>query len=444
MRHKNKQGIAYSIVPFGSSRQMFLVGEPEGRFCCADAHFRGKTVPDYSAQVRNLLENVKAVCEKERFTDNIAGMCHFFIADIGMKELVRQLANEILPHFFGAATFVPQKPASGVGVALELWVVGGTAQVSTCSCEFDDYDEMEYCDCEIRPFDVSVVTEFDGMRWFFAGDASPDYASIGSYERSRDAFELLADWLECEDFRLAQVFRTWIYQGHLVMEERHVPNDGCETDDGVVSQRYKELNRARTDFFGDTKFLKKYLPKKHKGTVYPASTGIGADDFDVVISAVALDTKRKDVIVCPLENPNQTSAFDYGAVYSPQSPKFSRAMAVAVANECMIFVSGTASIIDSESQHIEDPVKQTELTLDNIAALIDGQNLARHGISGFSCGLGNLECVRVYVKRPAELELIRQVCERRLSKVPTLYTIADVCRPELLVEIEGIAMTRKS
>ena len=118
-------------------------------------------------------------------------------------------------------------------------------------------------------------------------------------------------------------------------------------------------------------------------------------------------------------------------------------MAVAVADECMIFVSGTASIIDSESQHIEDPVKQTEQTLDNIAALIDGQNLDKHGIPGFSCGLGNLECVRVYVKRPSEYKAIQQVCERRLPKVPILYTIADVCRPELLVEIEGIALARR-
>jgi len=81
--------------------------------------------------------------------------------------------------------------------------------------------------------------------------------------------------------------------------------------------------------------------------------------------------------------------------------------------------------------------------LDNIADLIDGQNLASHGIPGFACGLNNLECVRVYVKRPAELEAIRQVCERRLPEVPMLYTIADVCRPELLVEIEGVALTKK-
>jgi len=420
MRYKNVDGISYSIFPFGSSRQMLLVGEPAERYTCQnDVQGQGQTVPDYPRQIRNLLENVRSVCEKECGTKSIAMMCHFFLADIGMQELVRQLANEIFPEILcGANTFVPQAPASGAVIALELWAAGG--------------------DCLKKPgrfYSGAVATaEFDEMRWFFGGGFQPDRSSsgsIGAYERSGEALSGLKAGIRAAEFQLDQVLRTWIYQGHLVLPEGD-------------TQRYKELNRARTDFFGETQFLKQYLPSTHQGTVYPASTGIGADDMDVVMSAVALDTHRKDVIAVPLENPNQTSAFDYGAVYSPQSPKFSRAMAVAVAEECLIFVSGTASITDSESQHTGDPVKQTELTLDNIAALIAGENLDRHGIPGIACGLGNLECVRVYVKRTSELELIRQVCEHRLPETPILYTIADVCRPELLVEIEGIALARRN
>jgi enamine deaminase RidA (YjgF/YER057c/UK114 family) len=335
-------------------------------------------------------------------------MCHFFIEDIGMKELVRQLAHEICPQiFYGGVTIVPQAPASGAVISAELWVVGG--------------------DCLVNS---TATVEFDEMRWFFGGSFKPYWTITGAYNRAFNVFEQLTLELELNHFQIDQLLRTWIYQGHLLMPEKD-------------TQRYKELNRARTDYFGETQFLKEYLPEKYTGAVYPASTGIGADDFDVVISAVALDTKRKDVIVVPLENPNQTSAFDYGAEYSPQSPKFSRAMAVAAGKECIIFVSGTASITDSESRHIEDPVKQTEQTLDNIAALIDGGNLNKHGIAGITCGLGNLECARVYVKHTSELEVIRQVCDRRLPEVPTIYTVADVCRPELLVEIEGVALTKR-
>ena len=333
-----------------------------------------------------------------------------------MRELVRQLAHEIFPEIiYGAVTFVPQAPASGAVIALELWVVGGDCLTNSLEDSFPN---------------GTATVEFDGMRWFFGGGFQPDSYLIGAYNRSLDAFGQLAAELVLQGFKLGQLVRTWIYQGHLVLPEGD-------------TQRYKELNRARTDVFGKTSFLKKYLPKTYRGVVYPASTGIGADDFDVVMSAVALDTKRQDVIVVPLENPNQTSAFDYGAAYSPQSPKFSRAMAVAVGDECLVFVSGTASITDSESRHSEDPVKQTEQTLDNIAMLIEGENLTQHGIPGVACGLNNLECVRIYVKRSSERELIRQVCERRLPEVPIIYTVADVCRPELLVEIEGIALARR-
>ena len=429
VRHKNKQGIAYSVFPFGSSRQIFLVGEPEEQYSCQnDVQGQRRTVPDYPRQVRSLLENVKTVCEEQGFMENVAAMCHFFIANIGMRELVRQLAHEICPQILGAVTFVSQAPASGAVIALELWAISGKKSFAVCK---------KILECKTLIPGIIATAQFDGMRWFFGGGFQPDTLSTGAYNRSQYALKWLGYWLRNvqwahwgwhRTYRPDQLLRTWIYQGHLLQPEG-------------VTQRYKELNRARTDIFGKTKFLKQYLPKNFKGAVYPASTGIGADDFDVVISAVALDTKRKDVRVVPLENPKQTSAFNYDAVYSPQSPKFSRAMAVAVKNECLIFVSGTASITDSESQHIGDPEKQTEQTLDNIAVLIDGENLARHGLSGIASGLENFECVRIYIKRPSDLEVIQQVCQRRLPGVPTIYTIADICRPELLVEIEGVIFT---
>ena len=285
MRHKNSQGIAYSVFPFGSSQQMFLVGEPE-------EHFTRQNKPDYPKQVRNLLENVKNVCEKEGFTENVAAMCHFFIADIGMKELVRQVTYEMFPQILGAVTFVPQAPASGAVIALELWAMTGDNRHFSCKREYEGDEFDSALDS------MYAVAVFDKMRWFLSGGILPDTTEVGAYDRSSAAFDTLYCLLENEKFRLKHLLRTWIYQGRLVLAKGE-------------TQRYKELNRARTDFFGETEFLKKYLPQGYKGRAYPASTGIGADDFDVVISAVALDTKRKDVIAVPLENPNQTSAFDY-------------------------------------------------------------------------------------------------------------------------------------
>jgi hypothetical protein len=45
------------------------------------------------------------------------------------------------------------------------------------------------------------------------------------------------------------------------------------------------------------------------------------------------------------------------------------------------------------------------------------------------------------VKHPEDFDKVRQVCERRLGRLPAIYAVADVCRPDLLVEIEGVAFS---
>ena len=118
-------------------------------------------------------------------------------------------------------------------------------------------------------------------------------------------------------------------------------------------------------------------------------------------------------------------------------------MALAWGQDSIVFVSGTASITHSESRHPGDPVAQTHETLNNIEALISSTNLSRHGLSGFGSTLDGLGAARVYVKRSEDYPAILDVCTSRLGDLPVVYTLADVCRPELLVEIEGVAYSRR-
>jgi len=97
--------------------------------------------------------------------------------------------------------------------------------------------------------------------------------------------------------------------------------------------------------------------------------------------------------------------------------------------------------VNSESLHLGDAEKQTEQTLTNIERLIDAENFARHGLRGAGATLADLAKMRVYVKRPEDFGRCRAVCERRLGPVPVIYAHADVCRPELLVEIEAVAFS---
>ena len=190
------------------------------------------------------------------------------------------------------------------------------------------------------------------------------------------------------------MIRTWLYLGDIV---------GPDGD----TQRYKELNRARSEFFSSCTFGTNRSLLPTTAQAYPASTGIGADGRDLGLSCIALASRRRDLQVIPLENPRQTSAFDYAPDYSPQSPKFSRAMAVEVGTEAMILVSGTASITRSETRHAGDAAAQARQTLANIEALIAEPNLSRHGLPGFGAELHDLAVARVYIKRADDHAAVR-------------------------------------
>ena len=138
----------------------------------------------------------------------------------------------------------------------------------------------------------------------------------------------------------------------------------------------------------------------------------------------------------PVENPRQVSAFHYPSLYGPRSPTFSRAALAHPPGQEILFVSGTASIVGHQTVHPGNVRAQTAECLDNIeAVLAEAAGVARSG--RFAPGdLG----YRAYVRHPADLAAVRQVVMQRLCDAPVVYVQADVCRADLLVEIEGQAL----
>ena len=387
-------------------------------------YFYGLAIPtegeNARTQIFSAFERLEAALE-EADACSLVNL-NIFLREIGDKQLVRAIMNEKYGDFLiPATTFVAQKPCdASQAVVVEATAVNSSSEEKSLAVSV--YNQGEH----------ATIVEYDDVSIGFFGGFIPGEESVGAYARSFDAFAKMRAEVEANGFLFPQVFRTWLYQGHIVLEEGD-------------TQRYKELNRARSDFFYGTRFVEQYLPKNVSlGAIYPASTGIGADDVDIAMSCQTIQTDRKDVFVVPLENPNQTPAFDYAEFYSPKSPKFSRACAVSFNDRCSVYVSGTASIVDQKTVFIDDPVGQTNQTLDNIAALISGTNLQKHGVEGFDSDLSDLAVARVYVKKAEFLDSVRSVCERRLADVPVVYTYADVCRDDLLVEIEGIVSCRKS
>lgn len=400
IRKHSSAGIGYSVVELNDVHHVFASAVPR----------TGETLHE---QAQDALRTIEAVNEEEGTRGSIVNQA-VFMKDPSQLASVRKIIHDFYGDELPATTYISQPPCSGKLLSIEALGVGRGQQKVQIQ----------------RPSDRLVIARHSGVCWIHCGQIVPETPATGLYDRSLNAFQKMADVLEGKGVGFHQVVRTWLYLGDIVGREG-------------TTQRYKELNRARSDFYRKIHFAPARTPPGFSGKVYPASTGIGTNDTDLAMSCIALATQREDIVAVPLENPLQTSAFDYAAKYGPRSPKFARAMALSCGPFATIFVSGTASITQSETRHVGDVEGQTRQTLDNIEALISEDNLRRHGMPGLGATLDNLALVRVYVKHQEDHAKTRAVCQSRLGELPIVYAVADICRPELLVEIEAVAFSRR-
>jgi chorismate lyase / 3-hydroxybenzoate synthase len=140
-----------------------------------------------------------------------------------------------------------------------------------------------------------------------------------------------------------------------------------------------------------------------------------------------------------IENPRQVSAYSYPAQYGPRGPSFSRAVFSTWSGRPQLYISGTASILGHLSQHAGDAHAQTGETITNLRAVIAEAH--KYGLIGDTDSSDTL--FKVYLRRPE----YQPVVEARLRKafgpeLPIVYLQADICRRELLVEIEVVCSMR--
>jgi chorismate lyase/3-hydroxybenzoate synthase len=162
----------------------------------------------------------------------------------------------------------------------------------------------------------------------------------------------------------------------------------------------------------------------------PAASAVGASGEGFVVTFLAARGP-----VTHVENPRQVSAFRYPRQYGPRSPSFARASRVDLDGESVIFVSGTASIVGHESLHRGVVTAQVEETIENLRLVYGAA--ARREIRSLDEVRGAL--YRIYVKHASDFETIRErVLARIGSDASCLWLCGDICRDELLVEIEMI------
>lgn len=162
----------------------------------------------------------------------------------------------------------------------------------------------------------------------------------------------------------------------------------------------------------------------------PAATAIGRRDGNRILQIYWLASTTPGHSI---ENPRQISAFHYPRQYGPAPPRFARGM-LTVAHDLLI--SGTASIVGHATHHDGDVVQQYRETFANIGALLHQAHLYDSYLPA-TPGSGTL--LKVYLRHEADAATIHSQLEEYLpSDTPFLILSADICRPDLLIEIDGL------
>jgi hypothetical protein len=330
-------------------------------------------------------------------------MATFFIKDShDYMHWYSLIKNEIFDRYNLTFSIISQPPAGDQPIAAEILFCSPGCSVKMQCCSYQKY----------------VLISDHKYKYIVAAGIQFQDLNAGIEEQSLYSFKLMQSILQNEGFDFSNVIRQWNY-----IEQIIGSTNG--------SQHYQVFNDVRSNFYAQSVF----------SNGYPAATGIGMKSGGVNIDFIATNNPN----VTAVKNPVQIDAHQYSKDFLGENnssnlkhkttPKFERAKMIQFDSGLEIFVSGTASIQGQVSQAIDDVFTQTLITLENINKLIIPGNLYLQNKNAIS----SPSFLRVYVKKQDFLSDVKRAIETTVYKhVPILFVIADICRPELLVEIEGV------
>lgn len=237
-----------------------------------------------------------------------------------------------------------------------------------------------------------------GGGWLFAAIELEEHAHGGACATAKLAYESLHRFVAARGTQ--HVLRVWNYLGAI----NHGDGD---------AERYKHFCDGRGagmgNFFAEG---------------FPAATAIGHRDATQRLQVYLLACDQPGSRV---ENPRQTSAWRYPRQYGRTPPGFARAMVLPARD--VLAISGTAAVVGHASAHQNDLDAQLAETLVNLEALLSS--------AGMAPGFDASSPLKVYVRHTTDVPRVRTFLQHRLPGVPVLLLHGDICRSELLVEIDG-------
>lgn len=272
----------------------------------------------------------------------------------------------------------------------------------------------------VRYFTVSA----DEGKYLFTQGILPVSLNISMLDQSNEVLSILGDILELEQIPINNIVRQWNY-----IEQITAVSFG--------NQHYQDFNDARSHFYALTEWPEGY----------PAATGIGTDHGGIMVEVDAIRPAAGLCKATALDNELQVAAHVYSQdvligvadkmFREKTTPKFERAKALVTPTTINVYISGTAAIRGEDSLSEVGIAQQTITTLENIEYLISQPNLKKYAIK--SSKEPKIKIFRVYLKADNLLDSAREIISAAYPSLPTMYVLSDVCRDELLIEIEGVA-----
>lgn len=337
-------------------------------------------------------------------------------ADEAEDQLHFQYTRETLYRHFpvGCPTWVltGHAPEEKHPVSIEA----GFVKKGSCSIAYRRTGELNY-----------VMLEWSGFRELWAAGLR-DRSVRESFEQEAErSFRILKQLLESENMSLNDIVRQWNYIGGIVHSNQV---------SGADTINYQIFNEIRHQYYQQYRTVKGF----------PAATGIGNRFNHVDIDICALQATEEKLKAFAIENPNQVNPYQYGqqvllgvpilAQKVKHPPEFERAKLVVTGDLIRLFISGTASIIGQETIGIGDVEKQTHCTIENIEKLTACENV-RKSYPDLPAGSFQYSFLRVYIKGRMDLNQVKSICLEKFNDIPMIFVIVDICRDELLLEIEG-------
>lgn len=329
-----------------------------------------------------------------------------------MVDVLEGQIQQFYGTFKPATSVIAQAPENGKYLAMEVYILDDLLQAT----------EVVHKSLENVPY--SVVQHPDFKEVYAAGLTAMHQDNF--YEKAMGSFTLMGKILDLENLNFSDVVRQWNY----------IENITKIIEEGSERQHYQIFNDVRSFFYGKSEFV----------NGYPSATGIGMDTGGVVIDFIAVSPSQK-LTIKPIKNPGQIDAFEYSEKVlvgkslneslKKTSPKFERGKVLHTLDATRIYISGTAAILGENIVDKRNLEKQTLVTIDNIRNLISAENLKEIGLNDPNPEKKSFSYIRTYVKHQKDISAVKAICEKQFKSENFQYLVSDICREDLLVEIEG-------